>query len=565
MKRILIIGGTGAFGQKLVHHLAKNIDAELIITSRNAARAINFVHILKQTYKDKIFDNFTLDYRKGFDAALTKIAPDITIDCSGPFQGANYDVATQVLAAGSHFIDMADAPSYLENYTQSLDDIAKTNNVTCIGGASSSPAITATAAAQLVKGWRRVDHLELAFAPGGKGDVGASVIAAILSYAGKPISTWNEGRLASTRAWTHSKIINFPKLGARKVSPAETFDAQYLGPKHQVQSGVSFSAGLESKIEQYGIMALANLAKWGVPINKPSIANKLAKSLIAARSLTKIGTSDRGGMIVRAAGLDADNLYKHSEYFLLAGDNHGPNIPILPVAAALRKLMEDDVSTGAFLAQDTVSLGDIEAEFVSYSISAEITSHYPSRGIYTQHLGSLKFDKMPAKLQEFHKVDAYPVWQGAADITASDAFIPKLIAKFVGFPPSGKNVPLTVSVTKGQTADGCDFEQWTRNFNGKLFQSQLTAERDGTFRERFGPLSFVIDLDAGENGITMPIKNWRIETPFGNIPMPTWLAPKSETREYMNDDGKFCFDVNVSLPMFGPLAHYRGWLEAKTL
>ena len=56
----------------------------------------------------------------------------------------------------------------------------------------------------------------------------------------------------------------------------------------------------------------------------------------------------------------------------------------------------------------------------------------------------------------------------------------------------------------------------------------------------------------------MPIKSWKIETPFGAIPMPLWLAPTSKTREFADENGVFNFDVEVNLPLFGLLAHYRG-------
>ena len=49
-KRVLIIGGTGVFGQKLCHHIAKNFDLDLIISSRSENNAINWVHKLKRFY-----------------------------------------------------------------------------------------------------------------------------------------------------------------------------------------------------------------------------------------------------------------------------------------------------------------------------------------------------------------------------------------------------------------------------------------------------------------------------------------------------------------------------------
>ena len=58
----------------------------------------------------------------------------------------------------------------------------------------------------------------------------------------------------------------------------------------------------------------------------------------------------------------------------------------------------------------------------------------------------------------------------------------------------------------------------------------------------------------------MPVIGWRI----GRMRLPLFLAPKSETREFSGDDGRFHFDVAIRLPIVGLLAHYRGWLEPAT-
>lgn len=45
---------------------------------------------------------------------------------------------------------------------------------------------------------------------------------------------------------------------------------------------------------------------------------------------------------------------------------------------------------------------------------------------------------------------------------------------------------------------------------------------------------------------------------FG-LPLPLWLAPKSEAREWADGD-QFCFDVPIALPGIA-VVHYRGWLR----
>jgi hypothetical protein len=43
------------------------------------------------------------------------------------------------------------------------------------------------------------------------------------------------------------------------------------------------------------------------------------------------------------------------------------------------------------------------------------------------------------------------------------------------------------------------------------------------------------------------------------LPLPRALWPAIEASE-SQDDGRFCFDVRIALPLVGRLVHYRGWL-----
>lgn len=562
-KRVLIIGGTGVFGQKLCHHIAKNFDLDLIISSRSENNAINWVHKLKRFYPSKNFEYAVLNTKQNLDEVLNVVAPDVTIDCSGLFQSANYDIAKAAISAGSHFIDMADAPNYLDEFSNALDEAAKAKNVSCVSGASSSPGFTISAAKLITQDWQRIDDIEIAFVPGGKGDVGQSVIQAILSYAGKPITTWREVKRSKIDAWAASKLMKVGQLGWRQVAPAETYDAVYLGEKLAVRSSVSFSAGLESPIEHYGVVLLAKLSKWGLPIGAPRIAKGLASLLYKIRFIIKPFVSGRGGMIVRATGLGIDGAHQTSEYELIVDDNNGPNIPIIPTAAVLRQLLSENIPNGAKLAFDAITVSDIEAECSGYAITTQVLNDYSDTGIYQGYLGTERYHQLPASLKHFHDVDGQPLWHGRAEIISGTSIGARIISKLVGFPSSGKDVPITVSVNRGINPDNVMHEEWTRNFAGNEFSSKLSVDHDGIFRERFGPLSFEIGLDVLDGEIVMPVKGWAIDTPFGAIPMPLGLAPISQTREFANEQGTFNFDVKVSLPFFGLLAHYRGKLQPK--
>ncbi|WBY09865.1 DUF4166 domain-containing protein [Sphingomonas sp. 7/4-4] len=94
-----------------------------------------------------------------------------------------------------------------------------------------------------------------------------------------------------------------------------------------------------------------------------------------------------------------------------------------------------------------------------------------------------------------------------------------------------------------------------RDFGGHRFASELSQAGEGV-AERFGPLRFVFDLPADETGLRMGLRGW---TAF-SIPMPRVLGPRIEAREW-DEAGRFHFEVQVALPLIGPVINYTGWLE----
>ncbi|WP_337659879.1 DUF4166 domain-containing protein [Anderseniella sp. Alg231-50] len=551
-RRVLLIGGTGIFGERLARHLCPMGGIDLIVTSRNELKAQQLAARLVQAHPYASVSAIQLDHRDNLQSRLETVKPFIVIDCSGPFQRAGYGVARTVLEAGAHMIDLADARDYLEDYAGALDQVAKRHAAVGLAGASSTPALSASAVRSLSAGWQRIDSIDICITPGGKSEVGRAVISAIMSYAGRDIPVWREGRLSQTPGWLGARTVAMPDLGRRRVAPVETLDAQLLGPRHAVTSRVRFAAGLESLLEQCGMQLVARLARWRL-LRRPE---RLVPILLAVRNLTRLTTSDRGGMSVEVKGLDATGTAVRVQYSLLAKEGHGPYVPVLPAAAAVKALLRGGIEPGAHLAERVLSLSAIEAEMASYSIETKTERVQLGEGIFEEHLGRETFQMMPAALRTLHGAGGVPVWSGRAEVRAAEWFVPRLLARLFGFPASGSEIPVTVTVDRDPGEDGPGRETWVRNFSGQRFSSVLRHHGDGTFWETFGPFSFRLGLAADRESLVMPVTGWKL----GPVPLPRALAPRSRTREYEDEQGRFCFDVELTLPVLGLFAHYRGWL-----
>lgn len=549
-RRVLLIGGTGVFGRRLARHLAAIPGLELMVTSRDDGKARALASGITPVAGTTI-SGLGFDHRHNPAGKMAGLAPWLVIDASGPFQGAGYDVPRAALAAGAHVVDLADARDYILGYGAALDRPARERGLVALAGASSTPALSSAAVAALTEGWQRIDTIDIAITPGGRSEVGEAVIAAILSYAGRPIPIWREGMLQETRGWLDSRRIAIPGLGGRRVAAVETVDAEWLGPRLNARSRVAFQAGLESPIEQWGVMALAWLVRHGA-IGR---LDALIPALLGARRITRLPTSDRGGMLVAVGGLDAEGHLRRASWSLLAERGDGPHVPTLPAAAALRALLDDRLAPGARSAAGALTLADIEAEMAPYAITTRREEPTPGGSVFAEGLGEAAMAALPAPVAALHDAAGPPVWHGRASVEAGRHPLARLLRRLIGLPGAARDLPVTVTIERVVGDDG-EAELWTRNFGGTRFTSRLSVGKRGGIEEAFGPLRFRLGLAASADRLAFPVTGARCL----GIPLPCMLLPLSEAREFVDDQGRFRFDIRLTLPVVGLLTHYRGWL-----
>ncbi|MXN64517.1 DUF4166 domain-containing protein [Stappia sp. GBMRC 2046] len=163
-----------------------------------------------------------------------------------------------------------------------------------------------------------------------------------------------------------------------------------------------------------------------------------------------------------------------------------------------------------------------------------------------------RWELLPPQLQALHSVQDTERFSGTARITRGSSFIARLATWFFGFPSAGENVPVTV--TKTRIATG---EIWERDFDNRIFRSYCTpATLPCRYRERFGPFIYEQELLVKNEAMHLPVRRgW-----FLGIPLPRFLLPLSESREYARE-GIFHFDVALFAPLGGGLVvRYRGKL-----
>ncbi len=538
---VLILGGYGVFGARLAAALAQDPSWRVIIAGRSATKARAAAAGLRA-------EPLALD-RDAPDLAarLADLAPFAVVDAAGPFQayGADpYRLARASLAAGAHYLDLSDDGAFTDGIAL-LDPLARAAGRVALSGVSSVPALSSAAVAELSQGMEDIHLIEGTILPGNRAPRGLSVVRAILAQAGRPVRQWRGGAAADLPGWSGTRSLSLALPGARlPPRPASLIGAPdtRLFPARFGARSVIFRAGLELRLMHHSLAFLALPVRLGLVRDITPLARPLRW---LADRLRPFG-SDRGGMRVRVAGLASGRPVRR-DWVLLARAGDGPEVPAIPARVALSLLRQGRLPPGARPCIADLPLADLEAALATHAIRTG-RAEAPAPGLFAQALGP-GFDRLAPAIQDLHQLFDLRRWEGEAEITRGKSILARLICRAFGFPPAAPAVPVRVTMERdGKT------ERWTRDFGGRRFRSVLRLHR-GRMTERFGPFTFTLDLAEKDGRLHFPVRTGRI----GPLPLPRRLLPVSTTSERV-EGGRLRFDVALSLPLAGPLVHYRGWL-----
>jgi hypothetical protein len=326
--RVLVLGGYGVFGARLVRRLEAAGAADLIVAGRSldAARALAG-ECAPPT--GVAVEALSVDAQSdGLADALRERAPNIVVNASGPFQGADYRVARACLAAGCHHIDLADDRRFVAGIA-ALHTAARDAGLLMVSGASSVPALSSAVADHLAQGLARVDDIEIGISPGQRTERGLSTVRGVLKGCGRPIDHADGAR---EMAWWGTRLVRYPEpVGGRRLSPCEVPDLDLLPPRYPGQPRVRFGAGLESGLLHRGLNAMALLTRLGLVRDWSRHAPWLWR---AARWFDRWG-SDVGAMHLRLRGATPDGQPVARGWALVAREGHGLHVPTLAAAALI--------------------------------------------------------------------------------------------------------------------------------------------------------------------------------------------------------------------------------------
>lgn len=260
---VLVLGAYGVFGEKFCRLLAADLPAfrtwtngralRLIIAGRNIEKARAFAAQLQADYDTAdIIAAGVNAMATDLETRIGRFETDLLVNMVGPYQLADYRIANAAISAGADYVDLADSSKFVDGFT-TLDAAARDAGVCALTGASSVPALTAAVVDQLTHGCEKISRIEAFICPGNKAPRGIAVVTAILSYLGRPIPVWRDGKAATNHVLQklHRRQVTAPGLvglGRRWVAACDAPDTILFPRRYAGVSDIAFYAGLELSV-----------------------------------------------------------------------------------------------------------------------------------------------------------------------------------------------------------------------------------------------------------------------------------------------------------------------------
>ena len=369
--RILVVGGYGLFGGRVVAALANDPALALIVAGRSGERAAGFVAGLGEraaTVEVAALDTTAVT----FACQLAELRPDLVIDTAGPFQDRDYRVAEAALAIGAHCIDLADGRAYVAGIG-TLDVAARTANRWVVSGASSVPGLNAAVVAAMRPRFSSLELVETAISPGNRTARGWATMLAILGYVGKPYRVLRDGRWQVAHGWQTMRKMHVANVGTRWVASCEVPDLDVLPLRYPELRTVEFRAGLELWRMHFGLWLGSLVVRFG-PLRSML---PFARPLFALSERWQDIGSDVGVMQVLLRGRDHEGEPLALTWTLVAREGDGPQIPATASVLLARKLARGELTgNGATACIDLFTLDEFMQELAGFAMTTSLCQHH---------------------------------------------------------------------------------------------------------------------------------------------------------------------------------------------
>ena len=363
--RVLVLGGYGNFGARICRALAGDKDIQVCVAGRNIAAAQALADTLPGQHEAVVIDVLHPDLAE----TLARLNLHTVIHTAGPFQDQGYAVAHACANAGVHYIDLADGRRFVCDFPKALQAAFAQAGRVAISGASTVPALSSAVVSHLSAGWQTIERIDICIAPAQTAPRGVATLAAVLSYCGRPVRLWADGRWQDAMGWAAPSPAHFARMKPRLAAVCDIPDLELFPTHFSVTRSVRFRAALEVGLSQRAFAWLAAGVQRGWIRHPESLAPLLHRW---APLFDRLGSS-LGGMYVRVEGRDRDDRPVQRTWHITADHDHGPEIPTMAAILLTRELVRSSPwPAGAYTATGRLPLSAFEPEFARWGMVTDV-------------------------------------------------------------------------------------------------------------------------------------------------------------------------------------------------
>jgi hypothetical protein len=331
LARVVVLGGYGVFGSRIVRSFVRHGELDVIVAGRNGRAAEALCASLPGGNATPIaIDCHAPEARE----RLRALRPAVVVDTVGPFQERSLALARACAEGQIHYIDLADSRHHVCSIVE-LDTIARETGTLVVSGASTVPALSTAVVDELFRDLATLDAIDVGISPGHRAPRGLATVGSILSYCGRRIPALRDGKSSTEFGWGGLHRHRYPApVGSRWLSNVDVPERDLWPSRYPALRSIRFAAGLELSVLHLALSAAAGLVRLGA-----------IRSLVrGARFMIRVAdafdpwASDAGAMHVRVEGVDHQGRTIERTWTLIAERGDGPQIPAAPAAVLVKKL-----------------------------------------------------------------------------------------------------------------------------------------------------------------------------------------------------------------------------------
>lgn len=364
--RVMIVGASGQFGQRLCQRLVWEDRLALIIAGRDYGKLeVLKAHLVALRPSAEI-ETVSCDISLAeFADQLFTYKPNLVVHLAGPFQGQDYKVAKACLIARIPYIDMADGREFVSGFSV-LDCAAKEKDVFLITGASTVPALSSAVIDNVANDFIELQEVDYGICAGLKSGLGSATLQAVLSYCGKPYKTRAQSKDVISYGLDESRFYKFPTpVGPRYIVNCDVPDHALLPARYPMLKTLRFG----SCIDVPGLAFILSLMSRAVQLGLVKSWDFLSDMIVPFMNAVKFLGNSHSGFFMLCGGMTGAK-YTRKSFEIIARNGSGLEIPVTPVVVLIKRILAGEkFPAGAYPCVGLVSLEEFRRALAAFPIA----------------------------------------------------------------------------------------------------------------------------------------------------------------------------------------------------